>query len=307
MATETPVKEESLRGPSIVPPSMLATSNFFIIGSDDRPNDMRTVAVSVACRVNIKVAEREFSTAVPLHEALVLRTYYDRMAGGCTVTFQGYWPPGIERYRRLTHDLLKAEVSRLSARVVPRKDSTPLDCFGMYFPGTLNERLTRMHKVMGEIYDAWEKLMVIAAKRIPPSDIPERPELKYSMACNYITEQEIEAIIRIADPAATELSEIFLPEVKISAAPVISPLGDAGKDLTAIINAANALADKQTETASEAAFDRLVSAGFDASVAEKAASLLEKHESFAKIPEDAITGAIGGKGKLHAAKVALKG
>lgn len=309
MATEapptspTPVKEESFRGPSMEPPRLAAANNFFIIGSDDRPHDVRTVAVSISCRVNIKVADREFSTAIPLHEALILRTYYDYMAGGCTLSFNGYWPPGVDRYRRLTQDLLKAEVSRLSARVVPRKDSTPLDCFAMYFPGTMNERLVRMHKVMVEMYEAWEKLVITATSRIPILEKPDRPELLYSMACNYITEQEIETIIRLADPAGAALSELILPEVKISPASAISP---QIQNLEDIIAQAHALVDNAPASKTEAAFERLTTAGFDASTAEKVSSLLEKYDSGDKIPEDALVSAAGGKTKAASAKLALR-
>jgi hypothetical protein len=283
---------------------MSGKADFFVIGSDDRPQDNRVIAMSISCRAELDVGERKFSTSLGLHEVMVLKQYLDQMSGGCTIRLNGGWPPGVRRFRTLTQDGLKREVERLAARVVPRKDMPPLECFTTYFPGTATEKLTRLHKIMGEMYAAWEKLMVKARARVPAITGYIHPEVAESMACGYITEQEIEEIYRLADPTGTQLSEVILPEVAYTPAPAM----EASRNLDKVIAEANALAE--ADTAGDAihdAFNRLTAAGFSTGMAGSLTALLEQAGSADKVADEAIISAVGGKAKLAAAKLALKG
>ena len=300
-------------GPTMVPPLSTSHDGFFIVGSDDRPMDNRVVALAIGIHADIKVADREFSSSLSVHEALILRHYLDMMGGGCTMRFSGAWPPGLSRYRRLTQDNLKNEVMRLSRMIVPRKDMPPLECMAMFFPGTLNERLLRMHKIMEEQYQAWETLLEKAQRRLEQDNVPGLAGLHLervkSLAANYITEQEIETVVKMADPSAGQLDAIELREIVYAKTTLAAPPQEAAKNFDALIAEAGRLADAADPAGERvhAAFQRLKDAGFDDSKASDVAALLERSDSADKVPDDDIIRAAGGKAKLAAAKLALKG
>lgn len=301
-------------GPTMVPPLSTSPDGFFIVGSDDRPMDNRIVALAIGIHADIKVGDREFSSSMSVHEALILRHYLDMMGGGCTMRFSGAWPPGLSRYRRLTQDNLKNEVARLSRMIVPRKDAPPLECMAMFFPGTLNERMVKMHKVMEEQYQAWEKLLEKAQARLMQDNVPGiaglHPERVKSLAANYITEQEIEGIVKMADPAAGQLDAIELREIVYQKTTLAAPpTQEAAKNFDALIAEAGRLADAADPAGERvhAAFQRLKDAGFKDSEASDVAALLERADSADKVADEDIIRAAGGKAKLAAAKLALKG
>lgn len=290
-------------GPTMTPPTSTGKADFFIIGTDDKPQDDRVVAVSISVRAMFKVGDREFSTTIGLHEALVLQSYLHASSGGCTLTLSGGWVPGIDRYRKLTQTTLKVEVERLCRMQVPRKDAPPLDCFGQFFPGNMTERIKRVHAVMTEQFTAWEALMKTVRTRVVASSKETRPAVVESLACEYITEQEINAIRDLANPGAGQLAELVLPEVTFGASPAVA---EASGKLDDIIARAHAIADSSTHPV-DAAMERLETAGFDANTSGKVASLLEQFGSADKVPDASIVEAAGSKAKLAAAKQALKG
>lgn len=300
-------------GPTMVPPLSTARDDFFIVGSDDRPMDNRIVAMAIGIRADIKVGDREFSSSLSVHEALILRHYLDMMGGGCTMRLSAAWPPGLSRYRHLTQDNLKNEVGRLSRMIVPRKDAPPLECMAIYFPGTQNERMVRLHKIMGEQYQAWEKLLEKAMGRLRQDNVPGidrlHPERVKSLAANYITEQEIESVVRLADPSAGQLDSIELPEVAPIPTVFTAPPQEATKNFDALIAEANRLADATDPAADRVhdAFQRLRDAGFKDSEATAASALLEQQANADKVPDEDIIRAVGGKAKLATARLALKG
>lgn len=299
-------------GPTMAPPLSTSPDGFFVVGSDDRPMDNRIVAMAIGIRADIKVGDREFSSSLSVHEALILRHYLDMMGGGCTMRLSAAWPPGLSRYRHLTQDNLKNEVGRLSRMIVPRKDAPPLECMAIYFPGTLNERMVRLHKIMGEQYQAWEKLLEKAMARLRQDNVPGldtlHPERVKSLAANYITEQEIESVVRLADPAAGQLDSIELPEIVYTPAPA-APAPQAAKNFDALIAEANRLADAGDPAADRVhdAFQRLRDAGFKDAEATAVSALLEQQANADKVSDEDIIRAVGGKAKLATARLALKG
>jgi hypothetical protein len=283
---------------------------FYMVGTDDRPLDTRVVAVAIAVRADVKVADRDFSAPVCIHEIPVLQRYLEAMTGSCTLRINGGWPPGLPRFRRLTQDNLRTEVRRLSARVVPLKDRPPLEPFSSFFPGTEDEKVIRLHKVMKEQLEAWTALAEKAIARISPEKLRgiDDPEIHKSLAADYITEQEVMTVANMADASRRELAEIVLPGVDdvLVRAQALAARVDAGLEA---IKAAAAVADP-TEAVGDLvtdAFSRMKEVGFADAVAVAVSALLEPHGREDMVPDEAIISAGVDKAKLAAARRALKG
>ena len=316
LATKTEPQVSLGSGPTMVLPSMIpqpGVEQAYIVGTDDRPTDNRPVAIAINVRVDVKTGDREFSTSVGLHEALVLRGYLEGIGGSCTLRMNGSWPPGLSRHRTLTQSKLNDEMLRLSTKQIPRKDMAPLDCFGQYFPGNASERLVRLHKVMGDQYVAWRRIEAQALVRLqanPPVGLAGmRPGLVASLASEFITEKEVLDVAQMVDPTGQRLETVHLAEVSLSPPPLASgaPLGvPLGAALEEIIKTAELATDPVGDRVHEA-FARLREAGFSDAVAVAASALLERAESGDKLSDEAIISAIGSKAKLGAARNALRG
>jgi hypothetical protein len=298
---------------------------FFLNGSDDRPLDIRTVAVAIIVRTTFRVAERDASAPLGLHEIAVLRRYYEHRGGG-TIRPEPGFPPGLSRFVELTHDKLKQEQANLARFIIPRIGSAPINCFAELFGSQPQEQLTRLHKVMKEQLEAWNALAANARKRLD-SQIREQgkdltgvdPRVIESMTFDLITERELEEIINLADPSREGLGEIELQEVlrPAPAGSITAALDGIEKVVTSaeglktqkVVTSAEGLKTQAAagESFSDKVLDRLTDAGIPLKQADAVVSLLEIEPDPAKLSDDQIVKALGGKANLAAVKAAFKG
>lgn len=285
MATDP--KAPSLSNVSAPLPPPIDT--FFAIGEDDRPTDNRIVACSIGLRCEFKVGDRDASGVYLAHEICVLRRFYEARAGNGLIRPTGGWPPGLDRYRRLTHNDLTRERDRLNKMVVVLSGGRVASPFKDLFGGTPAEQLTRLHSVMRNQLEAWQKLLARAKTRIPPGSENLNPMVLEAMACDLMTEREVEELVLMADPSTQGLEEMTLPEISAPSAPFAQAAAE----------------DKPDDL--DACMARLDAVGVKKQQALELASLLEMSGGADKITDDQIAKIAGGKGMLSAIKGALRG
>lgn len=299
-------------GPSITPPRdsdiKPGAAPIFIIGADDRPLDNRIVALSIGVRAELKVGDRQFSSPILLHEVVILRHYYEARAGSGQVRITGAWAPGVPRTRSLTHADLLAEVRRLSETfVVHRAGGQVIKTFELFFGAEPSEQIRRLHAVMREQYEAWNKLCAVAMGRLPMDTAALHPEIRKSMASELITEREMDQIALIADPSRRGLETIELDEIKpadIAPTPLAAPLS-----LEALKAAAEADADAEAHSAGasrgEIIAERLKASGLDEQRALAVGVLVEEFGD--DVSDEALVKAVGSKQKAAQVRPLLKG
>jgi len=279
------------------PPSK---DKFYIAGSDDRPTDMRIVAVAVRVRAELKVGDRDFSCPLCLHEVATLRRFYEMRAGGSIRLVPG-WLPNLPRTVPLTHDKLKSEAERMARTfIVPRIGQPPVMCFADFFGQSPSEQLIRLHTVMRQQFDAWNDLLKRAAPRLVKGS--EDPAITEALIQDLITEKELDEIANLADPSRRGLDDIELAEIPLPAGAVETP---KPVDLDAMKAAAEA---EDKPDALEAVMDRLkAQAGASERQALETASLLEIAGSADKISDEDLARIAGGKGRAAAFRKVLAG
>jgi hypothetical protein len=206
----------------------------------------------------------------------------------------------------LTHEQLKAELTRMSeAFVIVRENGTVavVDSFLGSDPGA---KLRRLHEIMGKQVARWSEVVEIARKRVqgPSSD----PDLALVEAFDAITPRELEELANLADPSRDGIGEIELPEAMAPSAAALAPAApvkqESPEEVEARINAETPPPD-----ATQALAARLVQkADINQQQALAVATLAEMFGG-EEIPEGDLSDAIGSvaKGKLDAVRRALKG
>ena len=285
----------SLQLPSPPLPEEAPRQGMYIIGSDDRPLDTRVVAVAIAVRADSKVGDREFSHTLNLHEAAVIRRFYESRGG--SIVLSPYWPPGITRFRQLTQDELRRERDRMrTSFVIPRPvGQAPVLCFDEFFGAQPADQLRRLHAVMKEQLDAWNTLMVAARKRVT-EDVRD-PAVRDMLASERIQARELDEIANIADPSKRGLDEVELGEIMLTATP--AP-GDAPL-------LGNRVAPPQeADTDLDKALDAVTKAGFPSKALELVA-LLESKGKPDNMSDAEIAQITGNAGDAPRIRAALKG
>lgn len=301
--SEAPKNETTDNAYNALPERTQAPSKdkFYIAGSDDRPTDLRNVAVAVRIRTALKVGDRDFSAPLCLHEVAVMRRFYEMRGGGDIRSVSG-WQPALPRLVPLTHDKLKAECERMARTfVVPRVGSPPVMCFADYFGQSPSEQLVRLHSVMKQQYEGWQALVTRAKGRLltPNTD----PAITESLIHDLITEKEMDELINLADPSRRGLDDIELGEITL---PDLNALAsDSGSDKVAAAKAAAESDDKPDPL--DALMDRLKAAGATERQALETASLLEIAGAVDKISDEDLARIAGGKGRVAAFRKALAG
>lgn len=277
----------------------------FIVGADDRPTDNRIVAIALGFRGELKVGDREFSSPILAHEAIVLRHFYEARAGSGTVAVKASWPPGLARERGLTHSDLAAEVKRLRETfITARQGGNVIKSFDIFFGTEPADQLKRLHAVMREQYEAWKALLAKAHNRLEGDLSGLHAEVKRSMACELITEREVEDLIAIADPSRRASADMQLAEIKLSD---LTLTGDAAveqaipKPIDDVKAAAEAAADAEdTASLGERVADVLNSNGVEAQKALAVGALVEQYG--AKVSHEDLVRVLGSKTQADQAR-----
>lgn len=280
-------------------PAKQGAKPFYVAGVDDRSTDDRIVAIAVQIRTELKIGDRDFSAgSLCLHEIAVMRSFYEARGGG-SIRPQPGWLPNLDRFPKLTSEKLKQEAERLrKTAMVPRAGMPPIMCFDALYGTTPNEQLTRLHTVMKEQYEAWNKLMEVCRGRLKATPAGAKitdPAVFEAMAADLMTEREIDEIINLANPAMRGLSEIELGEIKPKA-PVTVP--DAGPLNTSTDGAAEGEEDEVDKRLS-----RLRAAGVEERAANELASLLELVGDSGKVADEDIAKIAGTKEKATVSKI----
>lgn len=274
---------------------------FYMAGVDDRPTDLRVVAVAVRFRCELKVGDRDFSAPLCLHEIAVMRRFYE-MRGGGNIRVVSGWLPGLTRFVPLTHDKLKREMERMARTfVVPRAGQPPIMCFADYFGQSPSEQLVRVHTVMRQQFDGWLALVKRAEGRMVRPH--EDPKVNDSLVQDLITEKEMDELVNLADPSRRGLDEIELDQVVF---PTEATAAVATGDDRVAVAKAMAEADEKADPL-DATMDRLKVAGANERQALETASLLEIAGSVDKISDEDLARIAGGKGRAAAFRKALLG
>lgn len=269
------------------------------------PSSRRVVAYAVRVRADLKVGERDFSGEICLHEAVILRRFYEDSGGG-SVRITADWAPALERLIPLTHEQLKAELQRMTDNfIVIRENGTTcvVDAFLGAEPGV---KLRRLHEIMGKQLARWSEIVEIARKRVqgPSPD----PDLALIEAFEAITPRELEEVANLADPSRDGVGEIELPEAMSPTASVSVPTAQAKpenpEEVESRINS-----EVQTPDAMQTLVNRLVQkSDINQQQALAVATLAELFDG-AEIPEKDLQDALGSvsNAKLEAVRRALKG
>ncbi len=263
----------------------------------------RVVAYAIRVRAECKVGDREFSADINLHEAVLLRRFYEESGGG-TVRITPEWVPLLDRLVPLSQEQLKAELDRMNTNfIVPRPTGT-FAVPSVFLGNEPAEQLKRLHDVLRRQLDAWTGIVDVAMGRL--SNKPADPDLAIVAAFEAITGKELEDIANIADPSRDGAGELELPE----AAPLVKAIQAFEADPQMTPEAAMKMveAEGQAEDVQQALVQRLGAAGLDQQHALAVATLAELCGD-GQIPDDELADAAGtkAKAKLEAIRRALKG
>lgn len=255
------------------PPEVPQAQRMYILGSDDRPQDSRVVAIAIHVRAEWRVQDREFTWPIALHEFCVMKNFYEGLGG--SIRLVPGWAPGVPRYANLTQDDLKNEITRLKLKaVIPRLNAQPTMSFPQFFGADPSEQLARVHKTMKEQLEAWKALLPLLRKRVtnPPAD----EVMLESLAAELASASELEAIAYMADPSKRGIEDTFLPTVEpVQITVPVAMIDDEADD-------------------TDRALARLAAANVPKQAALELATLLESAGSVAKITDAALVKALGG-------------
>ena len=314
MATAPPIPEIVLPPQQLLlPPKDTGRFSGFVIGETDRPQDERTVAVTIGVRANFRVNDREFSGAICLHEVLALRKFYEEQNG--SVTLEAGWPAGVPRHRHLTQAQLMAEVTRMSRDYVIPKENGKIDIMAIYYGAEPSVRLRKIHEIMRKQAEAWAALVPVIMARAKPSEGHAllvwnnlHDEVKRSQAYDGISTQELNRIVNLADPALDVMENLVLESIPLSAALGVGSPTEPPVDVdqSAIQAEAEAAADA-AQTPVERLVDALAAGGLSASDALAVASLVEMVGAGAKLTDSDISAALSAptKAQITLAKTVL--
>lgn len=295
-------------GPSMLPVTSLpaGVKAAYASGPDvDRVDNGKIVAYAIRVRANLKVGDREFSGDVCLHEAVMLRRFYEDVGSG-SVNLVPEWPPGLERLIPLTQPRLQRELTRMMENFVVPRNNTILVVPTAFLGSEPAEQLQRLHKVMQRQMEAWAALVEKAKGRIGPMRSKD-PVLEMSQAFEHITSRELEEVANIADPSRDGVGDIELPEVLVaSPASQVQSAIQPTKTLEQIRQEVDA--EEPSEDAHEALIGRLMAkAELSQQQAMSVAAVVDLVDG-SEISDDALSEAIGSKAKakLEAVRRALK-
>jgi hypothetical protein len=296
-------------------PAPAAPSPFYMSGVDDRPADNRVVAISVGVRAEMKVGDRDFSGVMMLHELVVMRRFYEARGGG-SIRLQPGWLPGLDRYRKLIRSDLMSEIQRLRTSMVVAKQpgTPPVMCFNEFFGQEPGEQLSRMHEVMRQQYEAWKALLAKCKTRLTGDLTWINPHTSKrealpaavieSMACDLMTEREMDDIANIANPSMRTIDDLELAPIDEPA-----PAAPAAPTKSLAEIEAEVAADEGDKAMADldALMARLTAAGAKENEVLPLASLLEAAKEPGRISDDDIILILGNKGRLAAIRKAFKG
>jgi hypothetical protein len=300
------------RGPSVLPPTQLPKNIHpgFVIGESDRIHDTRIVAYAIMCRADYKVGDREFSgSSLGLHETVLMKRFYEENNG--SVRLDPTWPPGLRRLVPMTQEMLQKELERFKVTFIVPRQQGALELTPLFLGVEPAEQIRRLHDVMRRQMEAWAKVLETAKGRIPEDQKRDvHPEIVMSMACDHITQRELEEIANMADPSRDGLKEVTLDEIVLPGATAAIPLTEAApaKTLDELQAQAAKEVDAQTSDPLQVLIERLMA---EASVTDgqamQIASLVDLAGGAAKVADDDIIGVLGTKAKLAGVKRVLKG
>lgn len=306
--TATEARDE--RVGAIVPPINIdaRVKRAFSSGPDiARIETGKIVAYAIRVRAKLKVGDRDFGGEINLHEAVMLRRYYEESGGG-SVDITPEWVPMLQRLMPLSQEQLQRELARLNDNfVVPRAGGNTLVVPTLYLGTEPAEQLKRLHEVMRKQLDAWSKLVLKASERLGSAK-PMDPDYALASAFEAITGKELEEVANIADPGrdgegGIELPEALMPTSPSAIIPQAQPAPMTPEQAMRMVEGEEAAVDAQ-----QALVQRLVErGGLDQQQAMAVATLHELMDG--AIPDDQLAEAIGSKAKvkIDAARRALKG
>lgn len=284
----------------------------FVTGGDARLADGRTVAYAIHIMGDFKVGDRDFSGTLTLHEALILRRYYEELGGSIQV--RTTWPIGHKRFVPMTQEQLTVEVKRLGDSFTIAQQGGKLDIAALYLGATKGEQIRKLHEIMAKQMKAWEELMVKAIARVPMAERAEGidPRVVTWTANRYITEDELMSVINLADSTLDGVKDFTLDEVSAPSDGIPytqAPVGEPGKSIETLLTEAEAGVGAPPDDAIDQTIARLKAAGLDETQALTVASMQEMLEGSGEIAEADLTSAIGSaaKSKIAAVRKALRG
>jgi hypothetical protein len=264
----------------------------------------KVVAYAIRVRAECKVGDREFSADINLHEAVLLRRFYEESGGG-TVRITPEWVPLLNRLVPLSQEQLKAELDRMNTNFVVPRTNGVFSVPSVFLGNEPAEQLKRLHDVLRRQLDAWTGAVDVAMARLGASK-PADPDIAIAAAFEAITGKELEDIANIADPSRDGAGELELPE----AAPLVKAIQafEADPQMTPEQAMQMVAAEGEAEDAQQATVKRLGDAGLDQQHALAVATLAELCGD-GQIPDDELADAAGtkAKAKLEAIRRALKG
>lgn len=280
---------------------------YFIVGTDDRPQDTRIVAVVISVRAEIKMGDRDFSASIPLHEVHILRKYYD-LRGGGTLRVSPGWPPALSRHRQLTQESLKLEAERLARYIVPRLNMPPMQPFADIFGPSPDVQLRRLHEVMRLQIQDWNGLMkskraeVLAQKALNMAD-PRQAMMLDSYAAELINEKSLEEIINRANPEMRGIDGIDLP-----LAPIFEEGATAGSSATVDRVALGKIAAEGEDALDDLAHKRetLLGLGVAEAVITRLLDALETAGKVEKLTDASLASILGSAAAVPKVRAALK-
>lgn len=200
----------------------------FAVGLVDQ-GSQKIVAVAVSINFNLKDGQKERGHGMVLHEVPLMR----RMHPGGVVDVLPYWPPGVERTRKLTQEALKNELERLGRAYGSKRPGQTASLLQEVYGSTESEQLLNLHAKMAKVAAGWRALEQTGAARLatkyPGRDI--HPLEFQGLLSEVITADEIEELVAIIEPQRKDLAEIDLPELDLSKSSPIAP-GEQGGRIT---------------------------------------------------------------------------
>lgn len=294
---------------TLIPPKDVPSHKAgFIIGQDDKPQDERTVAVTIGLRATMRTDDKEMSAPICMHELIILRRYYEEQNG--SVRVETGWIAGLPRHRSLTQSDLASEVKRMRESYRIHRSNDVLELMEMYYGTEPTAQIRKLHEVMKKQAEAWAKLLPILMARAKPTEgyplqswNAMRPEIQLSAAYDAITEQELNRIINLADPSTNTVEDLVLEQVFMMAAPEAPSAPPV--NLADVQAAAEAEADAGASPIDKLMDELEKTAGLSPSAALQVASLVEKAGVGGTIGDGDIAAALGSKSKVPAVRAVL--